>query len=218
MAKLNTSVTNIQLKSNKVDSDVPLASWTAEQYPSAKSLYNVYSMLYPVSSVLCMAENINPADIIGIGEWELIDKEFKSRWIDISAKGSTVIGGKLTSSSGCMIAGHTLSLRINASVSIKSSDTAYQIAKLDTAALGLSEFPMAKLDIPFTIDGGEIVGNASIYKDGVVQINDGWTVKDGNIVHAIGDTYTVPIFADYAVHYSKMLDSFCNKFYFKRIA
>lgn len=219
MAKLNTSVNNIQLKSNKVDADLPSSDWTIEQYPSARSLYNVYNLLYPVDSVLCMATNTNPATVLGIGTWELIDKEFKSHWIDISSgTGWTDINGTATTSSGCMLAGHTLSLRLLSVLKTESGDTANHLGTLNPAFVGLIEFPMVKENIPFTIDAGEVVGNASITKAGLVQINDGWTVSDGAIAHTINTEYEVPIYADYAVHYTKMLDSFCNKFYFKRVS
>lgn len=46
MSKLNTTVDNIELKSNRVTGSTPSASWTDAQYPSAKALYNTYSSLY----------------------------------------------------------------------------------------------------------------------------------------------------------------------------
>ena len=217
MPKLDTYVENIQLKSNMVDADLPSADWTALQYPSARSVYQLYDIVHPVGSVICMAENINPADALGIGTWELIDKEFRPQWIAFSAgEGWTDINGTTTNSCGCMLSGHTVSLRLMALLYNPTNDEAYSIGMLNPGFVGLVNFPMEMMNIPFTADGGEVVGNASIKKDGTFRINDGWTVKNTELVHTINLEYEVPIHATYTATPSTMLDSFCNKFYFKR--
>lgn len=45
MPKLNTTVDNLELKTNRVTGSVPSADWTDAQYPSAKALYNTYNSL-----------------------------------------------------------------------------------------------------------------------------------------------------------------------------
>ena len=46
MPKLNTTIDNLELKSNRVFGAMPDAAWTDEQYPSAKTLYNTYESLH----------------------------------------------------------------------------------------------------------------------------------------------------------------------------
>ena len=45
MPKLNTTIDNLELKSNKVIGATPSAGWTDAQYPSAKTLYSTYTTL-----------------------------------------------------------------------------------------------------------------------------------------------------------------------------
>ena len=219
MAKLNTTVDNLQLKSNKVSGNLPSASWTDEQYPSAKTLYTAYNTLHPVGSIICMATNKNPGDLLGFGTWELVDKELTNNFYTLTTgKGWTDVNGTATSDSGFHISGHSLTLRLILKLNNATSDSTYIVGTIDPSYLGLTQLPLTKTGIPFTVDGGEVVGNATISTAGTVQINDGWTVSSGAISHSINLTYSVPIHASYTVPYQTMLDEKCNKFYFKRTA
>lgn len=229
MAKLNTYVENIQLKSNKVDADIPSKDWTEEQYPSARSLYQAFDKIHPIGSVLCMSENTNPAQLYEHGTWELIDKELESRWVQIyEGQGWNNINGHLsTSSSGtsaAYLAGHSLTIRLLISLDTPmTNDTEFEVGTINPNFIGLTELPMDKIGIPFTIDGGEIVGNASIPRTGTVKLNDGWHIvkaSDGTLTFErnVSTDFSVPIHVSYTIPHDKMLDSFCNKFYFKRVA
>ena len=71
MPKLETTVDNLELKSNKIisTSTVTPDAWTDAQYPSAKTLLNI---AHPIGSVLTTSTNSDPALTLG-GSWELID-------------------------------------------------------------------------------------------------------------------------------------------------
>lgn len=46
MPKLNTTIDNLELKTNRVIGTVPSSDWTDNQYPSAKTLYTTYDALH----------------------------------------------------------------------------------------------------------------------------------------------------------------------------
>ena len=217
MAKLNTYAENIQLKSNIVDSDLPSRNWTAEQYPSARSLYEAFDKIHPIGSVLCMSENINPAQLYNHGTWELVDKELKTHWQALATSGWTAINATADSLSGCLVSGHSLTLRLvlHANTNEINDDGGLDLGTIDTTQFGLKQFPMLQYCLPITIDGGEISGNVTIEQNGLVTLNDAWNSQGE---HIIDSTYAIPISASYTISDSNMLDSFCNKFYFKRTA
>lgn len=218
MAKLNTTVENIQLKSNMVDADIPNETWTAELYPSAKSLYDAFNRIHPVGSVVCMSENVDPgsASYYGNGTWVLIDKEYSPRFITFeSGNGWTPINAEATNTSCCQLAGHGMSLRFYLRLTTAISDLGTNLGTLDLEKIGCSLLPFTQIGLPFTVDGGEVVGNVTIENTGLLTLNDAWNI---NLTHAIDAQYSVPILATYTIPHERMLDSFCNKFYFKRIA
>ena len=52
MPKLNTTIDNLEWKSNKVTAANPSSSWTDTQYPSAKALYNAYNKLINIAEII----------------------------------------------------------------------------------------------------------------------------------------------------------------------
>lgn len=217
MAKLNTNVENLQLKSNKVSAPVPSASWTAEQYPSAKALYDAFNCIHPVGSVLCMSTNTNPAQVCGYGTWELVDKELAKLYVDLfSGTGWTDVNATSPEQSGCLVDGHSMTLRLMLKMTAPVNDeTGIVLGIINYEQFGLTGLPMHKYGIPFTIDGGEITGNVTIETNGTVTLNDAW---NPNGEHTINSSYSLPIHVSYTVSAGNMKDSFCNKFYFKRTA
>lgn len=225
MAKLPTHVDNIQIKSNLVDADLPSEEWSQSQYPSARTLYKAFDAIHPVGSVMCMSEQKNPADLLGLGTWTLIDKELTPTCIQLtSSQGWTDINGYLTTAnneytSKVHIAGHSVTLQLFIKLhTAMASDNTFDLGTINPSAVGISEFPATKLGIPVTVDGGEVVANATIKLNGEVNLADGWSVTSGTIKHEIGLDYWIPIHASYTIPTSLMLDDFCNKFYYKRIA
>lgn len=217
MPKLNTSVDDIQLVSNKVDNTIPLSTWTHNQYPSAKTMYDVFNRMYPIGSIMCMSENKNPgdSDALGIGTWTLVDKGLKYQWVALT-EGSGWTGTNATvTSSAILVHGNNLSLRLFLKCTTATSDSALVLGTVDPTIVGLTGFPFTKTGLPFAIDGGEITGNIAFNNAGVVTLNDGWTV-DGT--HSINNNYYIPLYIDYALTSGAMIDEFCDRFYFKRTA
>lgn len=218
MAKLNTYVENIQLKSNLVDAAKPSASWTASQYPSAKALRDAYTNVHPIGSVICMSTNTNPEDTLGYGTWTLVDKEFTPQYKYISNNvGWTAANGSVgTNYSAAYLAGHNVNMRLQITVTAATSDSDLLLGTLDPSVFGLTGIPHQKAHVTFFVDGGQTLGAISIDTNGKVTLNETVNVSTGE--HSMDITYPLNLHTEYTAFPSNMLDSFCNKFYFKRTA
>ena len=78
-------------KTNKVTSIS--SSSTNAQYPSAKAVYNLISLIYPIGSIYMSVNNTDPSTFLG-GEWEQIEDRFLLASGQTYTAGST--GGEAT--------------------------------------------------------------------------------------------------------------------------
>jgi hypothetical protein len=232
MPKLTTSVENIQLTTNMVDADTPSKEWRDDQYPSARSLYSAFDKIHPVGCVLCLTENTNPAELYNHGTWELIDKEFAYYFRDLANADTDGIKSwtpdTATASSPLssgLIAGHSVTLRLALKVTSdglnyiqgleNTTDTGFTLGVVNPATFGLTLLPMKYNGIPFVIDDGSLVGIASISQEGTVTVTDCWSPDGTNTIKADA---AINLNLSYTTQLEYMIDSFCNKFYFKRVA
>lgn len=182
----------------------------------------IKSLIYPVGSVyIADSVNINPATIFG-GEWELFDKEFESSSGDLDASNFELQNGTTffkTSDTNTGISfvreGHNLRFRINVTLGTDLGDSKVNILRVkDFSLLGISGFDYNFYNTLSGCDGSNAVLIANFENNGwlgttdVVGQNSG-TAKSGGV--AFFDI-TIP------VKYSQMLDEYCDKFYWRRIA
>lgn len=214
MPKLDTTIDNLELKSNKVLGDVPSADWTDTQYPSAKTLYNTYNnlinLMHPIGSILCVGENINPADTLG-GVWELIDKDFTLRAEELTSESficdSGPFGIDATFNSGTVnFSDHTvlINLVIEASTLPETEGPyIYNIGQIYYPSIGLAD----------SVEHSSIAIANSIADSLFCSVIDG-------AINALGMLTDTPLVISYqfSLNYSDMPDELCDKFYFKRIA
>ena len=226
MPKLNTTIDNLELKSNRVFSTYPgdaWAAWTDEQYPSAKTLYSAYTYAilnaHPVESVLITTKQTNPGETLG-GAWVLIDKEFTNKTIttkaDLITDQNATVG---TSGNSLMLADHVVSYRLNITTSKElSNPTAGQVGhalvKLKLAACGLSALPYALYGEIVSTDG-EYTMKYKIDTDGTVRLrsilkSDGTTKVPASVSFYLA--FTLP------VSHSSISEALCDKFYWRRYA
>ncbi len=206
MPKLNTTVDNLELKSNKVIGTFPSADWTDAQYPSAKTLYNAYDKTHAVGSILITSTNTSPAETFG-GEWELVDKEFKNMSITSGVWESH--NGSFKEGSVVILAGHTISVNLNLSTSMAIASSTVDLGRLKLELCGITALPFANVAIAGS------TSNPLIYE----QSTDG-TIKFTKTLsgNSIASSTVFPIHFERIVEKSVMLDTFCDKFYWKRIA
>lgn len=215
MPKLNTTIDNLEWKSNKIisTSTSSPSTWTDAQYPSAKTLLN---FAHPVGSIITTATTENPAETLG-GTWELVDKAYKGTFIYIPETSWTAGKASMHSTSNVLLIDHMINLRIyvNLLEAITDGDSDIVLGKLDLTACGLTSLSSAVYRQPAVSDGGNCAACYTLTTDGTITMND---------ILNINDTHSTTYAADFIfnilfpVGYDRMIDSFCDKFYWKRIA
>jgi hypothetical protein len=219
MPKRAISVNDIQLVENIVEASAPSEEWTAQQYPSAKTLYNIYNKMYPICSVVCMSTNKNPggADALGIGTWTLVKRELKDTYVSL-AEGKGWTSTNATLETGCfMVHNDMWNVYLNVKLTKATADSTTALGTLDPTVIGLTRVPFEKNGLPFTIDGDSVTGNYRVETSNVVSINDAWT-PDGTHAFTYG-SYPLCLHFSYTIPQENyLMDSFCDKFYFKRTA
>ena len=225
MAKLNTTVDNIELKSNKITNAAkPLASWTDTQYPSAKTLYNAYNALldtvHPVGSLMITSTNVDPSSTVG-GTWGLVDKSLKDTYTTITTDHWTSTNATVASYSNIMLTDHAASIRLHLKLtkaiaaSELSGSSLVALGKLDLPTLGLVNLSYSIYDgVAFSEDGQCTV----CYKadtNGTISITD---VIKADDTHTIANNSTFYIYITQPINVGSMQEEFCDKFYWKRNA
>lgn len=221
MPKLNTTIDNLELKSNKVFGNLPSASWTDAQYPSAKTLYTMYNnLVHPVNSIFVSSVNTNPSETFG-GTWELVDKSFKNTVIDIRNNthwvkpSSAALSSELGSESAILLTDHTVSIRLNVKTTIALTDTEIQIGKLTVSELGINSLSNSILYDAAISDGGNCTICYRFDSEGNLAVFD--------VINAAG-AHSAPAGTSFFIHIVQpiphylMQDAYCDKFYWKRTA
>ena len=168
------------------------------------------SEIYPVGSVYISATNTNPASKFG-GTWSLIDKGFESKH-ELVASGFTPATNITAGDTYVDRGGNTLRIRQDITINTALSDTGADLGTFVWSKIGITNLPMSINDAMKYRDGanGGIVW--SLYSSGTVEqidILDNTTIASGN-----------KFFLEFTfvVDSSRMIDSFCDKFYWKRTA
>jgi hypothetical protein len=215
MPKLETTIDNLELKSNKIistDSRSP-DDWTDTEYPSAKTLLDI---AHPVGSVITTDSNINPSERLG-GTWTLVDKAFRGKLVSLSATNAwTATNATLHSSSNALLIDHMIHLRIYVNTKIDlNNDTDIVLGKLNLPACGITSFSSATYRQPAISEIGNCTINYTIDFDGTITVHDVLSVS-GN--HTAPSGMDVLFNVLFPVGYDRMLDEFCDRFYWKRTA
>lgn len=172
---------------------------------------------YPVGSVYVSTTNTNPSSKFG-GTWELIDKEFSELVASDSSGKYFVPVSSGTSSYTLYIirSGKTIDFRLNFYNAMELTDTAVNIGVFNFNALGIDSLYYGAVYEPGGTDGGNAIPLFNVqWETGTVSVED---------VICKGSTTGIP--TGNSVYYrgrlqcnsDRMLDSACDKFYWKRTA
>lgn len=177
-------------------------------FPAGSSVTNA---LYPVGSVVCMSTNKNPSSIYG-GTWTLIDKGFKAYSVytpSIFTAGTNVVADTVYLSRGA----NTIRIRLSMVVNSALSDTGMSLGTLNWSAVGVTGLHAGIIEQLAYRDGanGGIVYSI-FHESGEIQQVD---VFDSTPL-ASGSTFYLDF--TFVSDYTRMLDSVCDKFYWKRTA
>jgi hypothetical protein len=221
MPKLNTTIDKIELNSNKViNAAKPLASWTDTQYPSAKTLYNTYNasfnLAHPVGSIMITGTSTNPGDSIG-GTWELVDKGFADKSGYLTSTHWTAGTADLTGaqSSLFLLKDHIISIRLSLTNNEALTDATSTLGTLNLSSLGISSLALSIVSDVTASDGGQCTISYAVNTAGEVTSTDVLTI-DGKHSLAAGNTFSIHIMQ--AISDNEMLNSYCDKFWWKRTA
>lgn len=169
------------------------------------------NLIHPVGSVICTSTNTNPSATYG-GTWELIDKGFKSQSgsdEDAFTADSGVVVNNLYITRG----GNTTRIRLNITVNADMTDTGHALGKFNWGKVGISSLPMGYNEGVSYSDGanGGMVWSI-VYDTGALSMVD---VFDLSTLPS-GSKYNIDF--TFVTEYTRMLDSVCDKFYWKRTA
>ena len=238
MAQLNTTVGNIQLKSDMLTSnklaemttdETKAAAWTDSTYPSAKAVADKINKIeHPVGSVLITSTNVSPATSIG-GEWSLIDKEYKndyratynfSGWTPATTNGATL---ELSSRGGFIWNGHSLFIQIVlVAPSTVELNSGAVLGTISRPSCGIKEngtfylCPENGIALVSTDDSNYTI-SYDFYYDGKITFKSILS-SSGTARTTLPKGAKIYIDAPIQVLTSDMLDNFCDKFYWKRTA
>lgn len=172
---------------------------------------------YPIGSCYCHSNDTDASSIWG-GTWELIDKGFKNEYVkydDAILSGIFTVPENTATTTGvnlhCSRSGSTVRLRIGITSTETFTDTEKVLGSIDFAKLGFTAMPMgyyyelAKSD---TANGALMVDIK--WDTGMMTVTD--------VLNGASITSTAPYYIDitFTVTPDKMLDAFCDKFYWKR--
>lgn len=167
--------------------------------------------LYPVGSVVCTSTNTNPASIYG-GTWALIDKGFKSYSVftpSMFTAATNVVADTVYLSRGA----NTIRIRLSVVVNSALSDTGMSLGTLNWDVVGITGLHAGLIELLAYRDGanGGIVYSV-FHETGEIQQVD---VFDLTPIPS-GSTFFLDF--TFVVGYDRMIDSVCDKFYWKRTA
>jgi hypothetical protein len=212
------------------------ADWASDsKYPSAKAVADKLSTTtssHPIGSVIITGPN--PASSTGApidpngkieGKWTLIDKSFKYGITDIGPPNSFS-----PSESGISISGetairtdHSLLIKLGVAsandITISTSQSSVLLVSLNLARLGVNQLSSASTrGIAFASSTNASAAGAAvcydIQKDGKVYLND--VVNSGSSTLTLKKNMYMYINAIIPINHIDMIDSFCDKFYWKR--
>lgn len=176
---------------------------------------------HPVGSVICMGSNTNPGNTLG-GTWTLIDKEFKTQEITNAFVRNTTNTTSIDSQS-VILSGKSIWVRMGFTNKVALGDTAIEVAYLGTSEsaafnkIGLTSTPYLTRLCGWS-DGGNAILQMNLFAGEDSGHYGRVTSVDAQPATCAKDSTVFFTASSRITDINKMLDSFCDKFYWKRTA
>ena len=185
---------------------------------SAEILNHNFDLMHPVGSIHITSTNENPSSKFG-GTWELIDKEFKELKGKDKNAGTYFVGNSENTTS-CELFfvrnKKSIDVRLNVYNAVDLADSDVEFGTIKFEALGLTALYYGIISGSGGTDGGNGFFQYSVnWETGKVISNDVVTKVAGDPIPSGSSCYMqfeLPALSEY------MLDSACDKFYWKRTA
>lgn len=171
--------------------------------------------MYPVGAQYVTSTNTNPSAWLG-GSWELVDKSLAYAEYT-SSDGTYMSFGSVNSLNfAAIVSGNNVQIRIQFYNTSAIADTTYTVGTIDWSSLGFSEIVMTLNYIIGASDAGGGVFMASVNAGtGAVTIGDIVGKSSATSIAAASNCY---MYFSAIVPKEYMLDSACDKFFWKRVA
>ena len=201
-----------------VDSEGNITARSINTEQDIESLETIRNFIYPIGSMCVTDTNTSPETLVG-GTWTRIAKEFSSlmdgadeisEWFTVSDASKVSVN-----SINFVRNGTTLHIRLSATLNKALDDTNVEVGTFNLAKLGITRFPLTRYAQQAGTDSGNGIALYNLTYPGVLTITDVIPKTDNGTI-ASGITLYFDIMTNFNQGY--MLDSFCNKFYWKRTA
>lgn len=171
--------------------------------------------VYPVGICIETSDSSFDPNTAWGGTWELIDKEFKS---EVSSSDALFTANSTNCElSSCYYtrSGHSLQIRLNFTNKVALTDSAVDLGNFNYDELGITTMPFSLYyELGTTDDGNGIFLFCVDYESGNIESREVLSKNDNSIAV---DSSCYLLFES-VVTASRMIDSFCDKFYWKRTA
>lgn len=176
---------------------------------------------FEIGSIYVSSTNTNPSSTLG-GTWTLVDKAFAPRWItdavtfnaSVASNGDGVV----------MLRDHAIEMRLNWKNVTALSDNDETICTIDFSKIGISDGSALHIVHPVGYnDGCHAIGmfestgfGTSGATSGTIKSVD-WVTRESTYPATTGESAYLQ-FVTEVVNTTGVMDSFCDKFYWKRTA
>lgn len=176
---------------------------------------SIINKSHPVNSVLITSTNTNPSSTLG-GTWELFDKGFKQKVETFSTDYVTLNENCSAVSGNIYWHNSRIWMNISFTPTVALTDSTLQMFTFDLSKLGITGFAISNNYFSSMSDGGNVVVTYRITAAGVFSTTD--VIVRGSAEASLATGYNPNVQFEIPVLYNAMLDSFCDKFYWKRVA
>ncbi len=173
------------------------------------TMAEIFNATHPVGSVFVTNTNTNPANILGRGAWTLIDKEFTPSTANTTDFFNAA--ELITNSGGYLIrGGHSIRVRQLVTIDVQADDNDLLLGSFIWTQMGIENIAADMIERMSFADGAN--GGIVYY---VANASGNVTVKD---VFDAPSTSGKRFYLEFVivVDHSRMIDNYCNKFFWKR--
>lgn len=166
-----------------------------------------------VGDIIVTSTNTDPSERFG-GTWELIDKEFKSEALSSNALFSVNSNNCELDSCYYTRSNHSIQIRLYFTNKVALSDTTVNLGNFDLENIGVTSLPFGLNNLLGSSDGGNAIFISTLdYSNGELDVIDIIGKND-----SIATNSSCRLVFEIEATFSKMIDSFCDKFYWKKVA